>query len=162
MTTIIQEANSSDKNEILALYKSMIGYECCPWTDHYPGEQEIEFDLSRNALFVMKDEDGRILAAISLDDDPAVTSLSFWSKELAPGAEFARLAVAKDMQNQGIARQMLLYGMEQARKRGFKSAHFLVNKANVKALRSYEKLQFNMVGECYMFEQDFWCYEKEL
>ena len=32
----------------------------------------------------------------------------------------------------------------------------LVNKLNIKAIRSYEVFGFNVVGECHMFEQDFW------
>ena len=57
---------------------------------------------------------------------------------------------------------MIEYSMDELRKRGFKSLHFLVNRYNVKALRSYAHMGFNNVGECHMYEQDFFCYEKEL
>lgn len=36
------------------------------------------------------------------------------------------------------------------------------NALNVKAIKCYEKLGFDVVGECHMFEQDFLCYEKAL
>lgn len=159
---IINNATRQDANEVLALYKMQIGRAFCPWTDNYPDMQEIEFDLSRNALFVMKNKEGKIIAAISIDEDEAVSKLPYWTKQLAPGGELARLAVHPDYQNQGIARIMLLYAMRELPNRGYRSVHFLVNRLNVKALRSYDKLNFNNVGECEMFDQPFYCYEKDL
>lgn len=159
---IITDATRQDTEAILALYKLQLGREFCPWTEAYPGLQEIEFDLSRNALFVMKEKSGAILAAVSIDEDEAVAALPYWTEKLAPGGELARLAVHPDYQNRGIARQMLLYAMERLKKRGYKSVHFLVNRHNVKALRSYDKLSFQIVGTCEMYEQPFYCYEKEL
>ena len=48
------------------------------------------------------------------------------------------------------------------KKQGKRSVHFLVCKTNKKALRSYEKLHFDVVGESDLFDEDWWCYEKEL
>ncbi len=66
------------------------------------------------------------------------------------------------MQNKGIARMMMQHGMDALKERGYKSIHFLVNKHNVKAIKSYDVFGFNVVGECHMYDQDFFCYEKEL
>lgn len=74
----------------------------------------------------------------------------------------SRLAVDPEYQNQGLAREMLLHGMAVMKERGYKSIHFLVNKHNVKALNSYNHLSFDIVGECFMYEQPFLCYEKEI
>ena len=112
--------------------------------------------------FTLKDENSRIIAAISIDEDEEVNQLSCWTPSLQPGGELARLAVHPDVQNQGTARQMLQYGMDVLKERGKKSIHFLVNRYNVKAIRSYAQFDFNVVGECEMFEQSFLCYEKEL
>ena len=154
----IVAATEENKEEILKLYKIQLGREFCPWDDSYPGMKEIEFDLSRESLFVMIDgqenntdagsKEDRIIAAISIDDDPQVERLDCWSHKLAPGAELSRLAVHPDFQNQKIARQMLVFGMEELARRGYKSVHFLVNKLNVKALRSYAVFGFDVVGEC--------------
>ena len=107
-------------------------------------------------------EDDRIVAAISLEDDEDVDRLECWDKELAPGGELARLAVLPEMQNKGLARQMLQHGMKILKERGFRSIHFLVNKHNKKAIASYAVFGFAIVGECHMYEQDFLCYEKAL
>ena len=161
MRAIVQ-AEEKDKEEILRLYKTQLGREFCPWDETYPGEKEIEFDLSRHALFVMKDEKGKIIASISIDEDEAVEKLECWTPELQPGKELSRLAVDPDYQNHGLAREMLQYGMQLLYSQGYKSVHFLVNRYNMKALRSYATLNFQTVGECELYDQPFLCYEKAL
>ena len=52
--------------------------------------------------------------------------------------------------------------MEVLRERGYRSIHFLVNRKNVKAIRSYAVFAFNVVGECDLYEQPFLCYEQKL
>ncbi len=154
-------ASESDREQIMKLYKEQLGREFCAWTDHYPSEETIDYDLSRDALLVMKEND-EVIAAISIDKDEDVERLEYWDKNLAPGGELSRLAVTHSMQGKGVARLMMQHGMKALKDRGYKSIHFLVNKYNVPALRSYAKFGFNVVGECHMFEQDFLCYEKEL
>lgn len=85
----IVAATEENKEEILKLYKIQLGREFCPWDDSYPGMKEIEFDLGRESLFVMIDgqeinadagsKEDRIIAAISIDDDPQVERLDCWS-----------------------------------------------------------------------------------
>ena len=99
---------------------------------------------------------------VSIDDDPEVESIACWSEELQPSAEISRLGVAEKYQNRGIARELLAGAMEELRRRGCKSAHMLVAKDNVKALRSYEKLVFEKVGEYVLQGHDYWCFEKKL
>ena len=154
-------ASEEDRQQILHLYEQQKGREFCPWDEDYPSNETIDYDLSRDALFVMKD-DGKVIAAISIDLDEDVNSLECWNRDLFPGGELARVAVTPSMQNKGLARKMMQHGMNVLKERGYKSIHFLVNKHNVKAIKSYDVFGFNIVGECHMFDQDFWCYEKEL
>ena len=157
----IVKASAGDKDEVLALYRAQIGREFCPWNEDYPSEDEIDLDLSRDALFVLK-TDGQIKAAISLEEDEDVDSLECWSTDLKPSGSIARVAVIPDEQSKGYGRIMLQYAMDELKRRGYKGIHFLVNKHNVKAIRSYAVFGFDVVGECHMFEQDFLCYEKRL
>lgn len=158
----MMQAVEVDKTELLKLYKAQLGREFCAWDEHYPEMQDIEGDLSRNALFVMRNPQDEIIAAISLDEDENVEQLPFWTDALQPGGEVARLVVRADYQNQGIAREMIQYAMKVLKERGRKSIHYMVNKENLKAVRSYAHLNFKRVGECIMYDQPFWCYEQEL
>lgn len=154
----IVTATRDDREEILALYKTML-YGPADWNEYYPNEDTIEFDLSRNALYVMKDDEDRIIAAISIDEDEDVKNLSCWSRELIPSAELARLCVRKDMQNQGIAKKMMRYVFEILKKEGNKGVHILVKTGHEAALSSYRAIGFRMVGECNLFDKDFVCME---
>ncbi|MBO4310421.1 MAG: GNAT family N-acetyltransferase [Lachnospiraceae bacterium] len=154
-------AKEGDRKELLDLYHAQLGREGCPWSEEYPSDFTINFDLSRNALFVLKTE-GKIAGAVSIEEDEEVNKLPFWNKELEPEAEFARIAVLPEMQGRGIAKIMLKYIDDELRKRGFKGIHILVNRYNLKAVRLYDSFGYKNVGEIHMYEQDFFCYEKEL
>ena len=161
----IVAATEQDTEEIYQLYRSQLGTECCVWDENYPGMKEIAFDLERDALFVMKEEqkDGQaIIAALSLDQDENVEGLPFWSADLQPGGEVSRLAVRIDHQNQGIAREMIRYAMGELKKRGKKSIHYMVSENNAKAVRSYAHLGFTFAGKCEMYGQPYLCYEQKL
>ena len=79
-------ATEEDRAEILALYDAQKGREFCPWSEDYPSNDEISFDLSRDALYVLK-IDGEIKAAISIEEDEDVNNLPYWNKELEPEGE---------------------------------------------------------------------------
>lgn len=158
----IMAAVPADADEVLRLYKAQLGREFCPWNEFYPEKDTIAYDLERNALFLMKNEAGEILAAISLDQDEQVESMDCWDPKLQPGGEISRLAVHPDYQNQGLARQMIRFSMRELARRGKKSIHYLVNRNNVKALRSYAHLGFPEVGTCEMYGQPFLCCEQSL
>lgn len=154
-------ATQENREEILSLYRAQIGREDCPWNENYPSNEEINGDLSRNALFVLK-ESGTIKAAVSIEEDEQTDALSCWDERLAPHGELARLAVLPEEQNKGLGRIMLKFGMEQLKRRGFRGIKILVNKRNARAIGCYRVFGFHVAGECHMYEQDFLCYEKKL
>lgn len=152
-------AAREDKEEILALYKTML-YGPADWNEHYPNEDTIDFDMSRNALYVMKNELDEIIAAISIDEDEEVDKLPCWS--IMPGGELSRLCVRKDMQNHGIAKEMIRYAFDVLKNEGKNGVHILVRTGHTKALSTYAKLGFKTVGECHLFDKDFICMEIKL
>ena len=161
MEYTIASACEDDREELLALYKSQVGREGCPWTDEYPSNETIDFDLSRDALYVLK-TDGKIVGAISIEEDEEVNKIPYWNRELEPEAEFARIAVSPDMQGQGIGKILVKFLIDELKQKGFKGIHIIVNRYNPKALRLYDSFDFKNVGECSMYNQDFFCYELDL
>lgn len=157
----IVKADYSDKEEVLQLYKAMIGGPA-GWDETYPSKETIAYDLERDSLFVMKNEKQEIVATISIDEDENVEKLSCWSNELYPGGELSRLCVREDMRNQGVARLMMKHAFDVLRQRGKKSVHILVMKNHVVALASYSKLGYEVVGECHMYDHDYLCMELSL
>ncbi len=157
-----KKATMEDIEEITALYRKAIGTDGCTWSLDYPNDEITQGDYMRGDLFCMKNLQGEIVGAISVDDDQVVDELSCWAKDLQPSAELARLVVKEGFQNQGIARRLLFHAMEELSDRGCKSVHFLVSPGNERALRSYAKLDFTHCGDCDLYEHHWFCYEKEL
>ena len=44
--TEFRRARREEAEEILQLYRSLIGTEYCVWTENYPTEREVEFAVS--------------------------------------------------------------------------------------------------------------------
>ena len=154
-------ATEADRSEILSLYRAQLGREYCPWDEGYPSDETIDWDLSRDALFVLK-KNGKIRAAVSIEKDEEVDLLPCWDKTLSPAGELARLAVLPEEQSRGLGRIMLQFGMDELKRRGFRGIQFLVDRHNAKAIRCYGVFGFRVVGECHMYEKEFLCYEREL
>ena len=112
-------ATEEDRDEILSLYRAQIGREYCPWNEEYPSNEAIDWDLSRDALFVMK-VDGKIKAAVSIEEDEEADRLSCWDKNLEPVGKLARVAVLPEEQSKGLGRIMLKFGIDELRRRVFK------------------------------------------
>ncbi len=154
----IVPANESDKENILSLYKTML-YGPADWNEYYPNEDTINFDLSRNALYVMKDTQEQIIATISIDEDKDVDKLPCWGRDTMPGGEISRLCVRQDMQNKGIAKEMIRFVFDVFKNEGKKGVHILVKTGHTAAISSYSKIGFRTVGECNLFNKDFICME---
>lgn len=155
-------ATEADQKEILSLYRSVIGIEGCTWSMEYPNENTLAADLKRGDIFCMKNQNGEILGTISIDVDEAVGRLECWTKTLSPAAELARLGVKKQYQNRGIAGLLLKGAMGELLHRGYKGVHFLVSKTNERAIRAYGGMGFQILGECDLYDEDWWCYEKAI
>ena len=51
-----ERVKREEADTVLKLYRSLLGTPYCVWTEDYPSEKEVEFDLSREALFCMRDD----------------------------------------------------------------------------------------------------------
>ena len=154
-------ASKEEAEEIYSLYKSKFGTPGCTWSEYYPNMDNIKTDLERGNLFVLKMQE-EIIGSVAIDVDEQVDALECWDKKLVPNGELARLVVKDGYENRGLARQLLIYGMEELKKRGMRAVHFLVSETNMKALNSYNKLNFNNKGQCHLYDEHWLCYEKEL
>ena len=72
------------------------------------------------------------------------------------------MCVREDMQNQGIAKEMMRYAFDALKEQGKKGVHILVRKGHAGAIACYTALVFQQVGECSLFEKEFICMEREL
>ena len=79
MLELIQKSDVADLDTVRHFYRALAGTEFCAWTDAYPGEPELQSDVSRNSLFCIRDDaSGEIAGMVSIDDDPEVESIPDW------------------------------------------------------------------------------------
>ena len=149
-----------EKDELLALYNSMIGLPGCTWSEDYPNAEIILWDIENKQSHCLLGENGEIIAVASvcvyddggLNDVDCYTSVEKW-------AEFVRVAVNREYQNKGFAKILLNEIIKILKEKGFDSVRLLVSDGNITAKALYEKLGFKWCGEAYLHEHDWLCYE---
>ena len=50
----IRKAKLDEAQEILTIYKSLIGYEGCLWDDYYPSIDVVENDIKNDSLYLIE------------------------------------------------------------------------------------------------------------
>ena len=148
-------ASHGDIPEIHALYRSCIGAPGCTWDIDYPNDETAGSDIKLNSLYILKDG-GRIIAAASAGPFYELGHLRWRIKN---PCELARIGVVPDMRNKGVGTVILRNVIEEAGVRGYDGIRILVSVTNHPALRLYEKNGFELCGETFMFEMDFYCYQ---
>lgn len=159
----IRLAVKEDADEIYALYHSLIDMPFSTWDEEYPSRTIVEYDLENNDILIMRDAQGKVVAAIAVStDDEELCDAASWYDDVTRWIALSRLGVDKSMQGKGIAKEMLLAAMELCRTRGYEAVRFLVSKTNPYPQRAYAKLNFDICGETELFEHRWLCYQKRL
>lgn len=161
MDFIFDNAKEEDIDAVLSLYKSNRGGPA-GWDENYPSHDTIEFDMGRDALFVIRNSEGEVVACVSLDEDKEVEKLTVWNPKLNPVGEVSRLCVRSDYRGLGLAKKLMLGACEEWKMRGMKAVHILVRKGHTVALHTYSTLGFKVVGECFLHDLEYDCMEIDI
>ncbi len=151
----------SEKNEILSLYKSVIGEGFCVWNEFYPEMQEIEHDMETENLFVLV-EDCCIIGAVSVVPENELDGFDFWSNHDGRHRELARVVVARSYRGKGLAYGMVQRMLPILKERGCTSVRLSVAKCNIPAYKTYKKAGFDVAGEAEMYGGSYYLMEKML
>ena len=156
---IFRLAEPKDSEEILRLYRSIIGTPGCTWTEDYPDMEEIINDTAMRSLYCMTDGDGQIIAAAAAGPLDELSDLE-WDPGMTKPCELARIGVSPSLQKKGIASKLLCAVIEDCKSRGYNGMIFLVSKTNSSALALYNKFGFKNTGEVFRYGHEFFCYYK--
>lgn len=162
MNVNIRKAKVFDVEEILCLYHSLIGTDGCTWSDEYPTRCDVESDLEKASLYVLYDENNKILGVAAAGEDSELEHLKCWNTKILRVCDLARIGILSAYQGRGFGEMLVKYIERDVVKRGFDGIHFLVSKTNPRALALYDKLDYFNVGDAYMYDVDWYCYEKIL
>ena len=115
----------------------------------------------KNGCLYVYEHDGKTIGAVSVVPENELDGMECWTQNEA-AREFARVTVSKEYSGRGFAGIMVRELLSVLSSQGCKSVHILVAKCNKAALRTYEKLGFEFVGECFMYGNDYYMAEKLL
>lgn len=158
----LRRARKTEAQEVLSLYGSVIGAAGCVWDEYYPGSETIARDLENGCLYVYTDKNGVIIGAVSVDLPRELDDIAAWRVCDGTQCEIARVVIAPESQGHGYAAAMLsnLFGILAAG--GCHAVHLLVSKSNPAAIKTYRRLGFDILGECHMYDADFYICEKPM
>jgi len=101
------------------LYRSLIGTPGCTWHADYPTAENIANDLAHGNLYIVRDQDGRLIGAATVGDATElvaeITKFDTARVTLRRPCELARFGVQKDQQGRGLGRFILTQALEIAR-----------------------------------------------
>ena len=157
----IRKAKLEEAEEILKIYKSLIGYEGCLWDEYYPNIEIVNNDIKNETLYVALIDD-EIVGAAQSGIDEELFNMEFFTKEKKNPRDLSRVAVKKEYQKQGIARKIIAYIEDELRKDGVDYMYLTVGKTNIKAYNLYKSIGYETKGEIVKFDIDWYCQEKKL
>ena len=152
---IIHKCSSSEIVEVGEFYDCVVKY----LTEHvnypqwmykkYPSEPFVQEMVEAHCQYACR-MNGQIVAAFVINDDPEheYRSVKF-SKSLSQGEYLTihALAVATELQGQGIGRQIVRFCIDFARQHGYKAIRLDVVPTNYPAKRLYEQCGFAYLGD---------------
>lgn len=157
----VRKAKIEEAEEILKIYKSLIGYEGCLWDEYYPNIEIVNNDIKNETLYVAL-IGNEIVGAAQAGIDEELFNMEFFSKEKKNPRDLSRVAVKKEYQKQGIARKIIAYIEDELRKEGVDYMYLTVGKTNIKAYNLYKSIGYETKGEMVKFDIDWYCQEKKL
>lgn len=159
----IIKAKKEDAEEVLKIYKSLVGTKGCLWDEYYPAIEDVEEDIKKDGLYIVLDNK-KIIAAAYAGKDEELEKLTCWDKEIKNPCGLSRLGVLKECQSKGIAKKLLTYVEKDALNRGYDGICFIVGKTNFSAVGLYNRMNYICCGETKddFLNIDWLCYEKKL
>ena len=156
----LRRSRRGEENAVLQLYRSVLGEEFCVWNEYYPGMEEIRADLGSGGLFLLC-EGETVMGAISAVPENELDGMNCWRiREHA--REIARVVIGKEYRGRGLAGEMVKLLLPILRREGAESVHLSAATGNLPAVRTYEKLGFERVGEADMYEGRYYLMELSL
>ena len=157
---VFRKAEKREAEDILALYRAVVGTPFCTWNEWYPGETEIAEDLASGSLYVLE-EDREKIGAISIVPQNEMDDFDCW-KIRENAREFARVVIRPDHQQKGLSFCLVENIIRELQKQDAAAIHIAVAKENIPAQKLYKKTGFCFCGEADMYGHSFFLCERIL
>ncbi len=157
----LEKAVVQDVSAVARFYKTIIGREGCTWNEQYPTKTNAEYDCSNGNLYVVKDNTGVIIGAVSIVTENELDNIQAW-KVKTNHKELARIAISEEYMGKGYAAEMLRQLFDELKNSGCAAVHILAAVDNSSANHLYDSFGFSYLGKCLKYGHEFYIREKEL
>lgn len=130
------------------------------WSLHYPSKEIISADVATGTLLAARVK-GKIAGIIVLNEEaqPGYKDL-IWDDPHGRILTVHRLGVHPGQQKQGVAKALMNFAAEYARKNKYSSIRLDTSCKNTPAIKLYQSLNYRFTGTIDFGHGDFRCYEK--
>lgn len=131
------------------------------WTEEYPSRAAFENDIKTGGLYVYERDDIIAVIALCTSEHKAYAKVT-WLTTSQKNMYVHRLAVHPKHQGKGIARELMDFAEDLARKEEYKSIRLDTFSKNTRNQRFYENRGYTKLDEVYFPNQSphpFYCYE---
>ena len=156
-----KKAGMEQAEEVMSIYRSLVGSPGCTWSEKYPVMEDVERDIANDSLYVLYDGPA-IIAAAFMGPTDEFEHLTFWDPSIRRPCDLARIGVRKEYQGRGIAKELIRRIEPDLVRRGFDGVQLLVCKTNPKAEAVYRASGFQYCGETEIYDNQWNCYEKKI
>lgn len=151
----IRELTKNDTASVKALYEAIKKKTFTLWDKDYPSTELINWDIERNGLFGVFENSSLIAVCYAgarcEDNEEGFT----WKENFKSRATFARLGVAPEWQNKGVATYFLSFIINHLKQNDFDGIRILVGKENKNAIGLYKKFNFREAGAVHRMNTDY-------
>ena len=150
---------SGDEQEIIAMTKlcaaDLISKGISQWDENYPDLNTIQTDIHQGELFKYVIDD-TILGIVVLNEnqDPEYNELNWITSNNSRNLFVHRLAVHPEHQGKGIARQLMDFAEEKAKRDGYDSIRLDTFSQNKRNQNFYDNRDYQRTGEVYLSYRD--------
>lgn len=165
MQCVFEKAVMADVDAVMENIRGVREAGLTDWDEEYPAPEHIAEDVANGALYLLRTQEGAVVASIAAYFDDAEFETDCAGVGFAGAVHsyaLFRLCVRADLQGQGLGFRLVSHIIEQAKSLGCDFVRLLASETNIPANRLYEKLGFRLLGKVRLYEWDFVAYEKQL
>lgn len=134
----IEKAIKEEKNDILKIYKNLIGVEGCTWDEEYPNLEIIESDISCEGLYCLKIDNNIVGVASLIKENKLYDDF----KKFKNIYLLTRVGIDRKYQGKGYSKLLLKNILKNAIEEEVDLIYLLVDKNNIKAKNLYNLFNF--------------------
>ena len=162
----IRKAELMDIGKVIVIYKNaikaMIDSNLDQWDDIYPAIKILEQDITANQMYVGIIDDKIVSAVVANTEFDEEYKNGRWKYDNKNFAVIHRLCVNPAYQNKKVGRNTMILTEELLKKEGVQSIRLDAFSLNPYALKLYESLGYQKVGEATWRKGLFYLFEKKL